>query len=210
MNKRSIWRVTAFVVVLLLAPSLAIAAEGHGEADAHGDAHGSPSIWAGDFGNVIWTLVIFLTVVYILGRYAWGPLLNALKNREDFIRESIEEARKEREEAQRLLQEYTEQLNKAREEASAICDEGRRDAEELRRKIESQARTEADNMIKRARREIEVAHQDAIKNIYDMTADLATQVAARILAEEIDADKHRDLVASSLEEIRSKGEASSN
>jgi F-type H+-transporting ATPase subunit b len=155
-------------------------------------------------------LVIFLTVVLVLGKFAWKPLLAALKAREDFIRESLENAKKEREESATLLAKYTEQINKAREEATAITQEGRRDAEEVRRRISAEARAEADAMLKRSKREIEIAHQDAISEIYNTVADLSTRIAERVLRREIDTEKHRDLVARALEEVKQQGKASSN
>jgi len=199
------WGLMMGLAVLAVAPPLAWASGAH-----DGGKHPEPSIWAGDFGNVVWTWVIFLTVVFVLRKFAWKPLLGALQKREEFIRESLENARKEREEAKKLLEQYTEQINKAREEASAICDEGRRDAEEVRRRVESEARAEADRIVKRAKREIEIAHQDAIKEIYNEVADLATRVAGRVLEREVSADDHRQLVSSAVEEYRQKGQASSN
>jgi F-type H+-transporting ATPase subunit b len=190
------------MIGILVAATSALAQE-HGEA-------AQPSIFEGGLHNAIWTLVIFLTVVLVLGKFAWKPLLAALKAREDFIRESLENAKKEREESATLLAKYTEQINKAREEATAITQEGRRDAEEVRRRISAEARAEADAMLKRSKREIEIAHQDAISEIYNTVADLSTQIAERVLRREIDTEKHRDLVARALEEVKQQGKAFSN
>jgi F-type H+-transporting ATPase subunit b len=190
------------MIGILVAATSALAQE-HGEA-------AQPSIFEGGLHNAIWTLVIFLTVVLVLGKFAWKPLLAALKAREDFIRESLENAKKEREESATLLAKYTEQINKAREEATAITQEGRRDAEEVRRRISAEARAEADAMLKRSKREIEIAHQDAISEIYNTVADLSTRIAERVLRREIDTEKHRDLVARALEEVKQQGKASSN
>ena len=109
-----------------------------------------------------------------------------------------------------MLKKYTEQINKAREEATAITQEGRRDAEEVRKRISAEARTEADAMIKRAKREIAIAHQDAISEIYNTLADLSTQIAERVLRREIDTEEHRAIVARALEEVKQQGKASSN
>ena len=200
-GRGSLWRLAVVVAVLVLAPSLVWASEHGGE---------EPSIFQGGIHNVIWTLIIFLTVVTVLGKFAWGPVLGALQNRETFIRESIENARKEREEAAKLLEQYTEQINRAREEATAICDEGRRDGEVVRKQLEADARAEAEAMVERAKREIGLAHQDAVRAIYDDTAELATRVAAQILNREVNVEDHRQLVASSLEEMRRQAEETSN
>src|SRR5215213_1566620 len=85
--------------------------------------------FAGDIGNALWTLVIFGLVVVVLGKFAWGPLLRGLQAREEFIRESLEKARIERETAEIRLREYEERLATARAEATAIVEEGRRDAD---------------------------------------------------------------------------------
>jgi hypothetical protein len=58
-------------------------------------------VFAGDVGNALWTLVIFGSVVFVLGKFAWKPILNGLQAREAFIRESLEEARRDRAEAER-------------------------------------------------------------------------------------------------------------
>src|SRR5262245_27567766 len=102
--------------------------------------HESPSLFAGDLGNSFWTLLIFVLVLVVLGKYAWGPILNALQSREQFIREALEKAKREREEAEARLREYEERLAGARGEASAIVDEGRRDAEAVKRRVEEEAK----------------------------------------------------------------------
>lgn len=202
-RRRSMWHLTAVVAILAICPSLALASGG-------GGAHAEPSIWEGGWHNVIWTLAIFVLIVIILGKFAWNPILGVLQQREDFIRDSIENAKKEREESQKLLEQYTQQINRAREEASAITDEGRRDGEEVRRRIESEARSEADAIVKRAKREIQIAHQDAVNDIYDQTAELASRMAGRVLEREVSAADHEQLVSSALEEFKQKGDASSN
>ena len=161
-----------------------------------------PSIFAGGLGNLILTLVIFGTVVFILGTKAWPVLLKALDERERRIRESLEAAKREREESERLLKEYEQQLQQARTEATAIVDEGRRDAEVVRKRVQDEARAEADKMLERARSEITLAKDGAIKELYDQTAELSIDVAGRIIRKEMNADDHRHLVTESLERMR--------
>jgi F-type H+-transporting ATPase subunit b len=182
------------VVVLswALGPRVAWAAEG---------PEHTPSLFSGDYGNIIWTLIIFGVVLVVLGKYVWPPILRALQRREAFIHDSLQQARQDREEAELRLKQYTEQLAKAREEASAIVDEGRRDAEVVKRKIESAARREGDAMIERARREITTARDTAVKDLYQLTARLSTEVAARIIRQELDAKSHERLIEESIEEL---------
>ena len=171
--------------------SPALAASGGGEA----------SIFAGDLGNAIWTLVIFGLVLFVLGKYAWGPMLESLQQRENFIRESLEQAKNDREAAESRLKEYEEKLTSARAEATAIVEEGRRDADEARRRIESEAKAEADKAAARAKREIEIAKQTAVRELYATSASLATDLAGRVLGREVSAEDHERLIAESLDEL---------
>ncbi len=162
---------------------------------------GESSIFAGDLGNAIWTLVIFGLVLFVLGKYAWGPMLDALQQREKFIRESLEQAKADREAAESRLREYEEKLTAARAEATAIVEEGRRDAEETRRRIEEEARVESEKMVERAKREIGIAQQTAVRQLYATSAELATDLAGRVLGREVKAEDHERLIAESLDEL---------
>jgi len=179
----------------------AAAAEHPSVAAEHGEEQGSPSLFSGDLGNAFWTLLTFLLVVFVLGKYAWKPILGALQKREEFIHRSLAEAKRDRQEAEVRLREYSEQLHRARDEATAIVEEGRRDAEIVRRQIHEEARTEADAMIARARREIGLARDTAVKELYDRVADMATEVAGRIIRKQLSPAEHRRLAEESIEEL---------
>jgi F-type H+-transporting ATPase subunit b len=165
------------------------------------DEGGGANPFAGDVGNAVWTLVIFVLVLVVLGKFAWGPILGALQKREDFIRDSLEQAKRDRDEAAKQLAGYEKRLAESKAEASAIVDEGRRDAEVLKGKIEAKAKAEADVMVERAKREIGLATDTARKELYDLAAKLATDVASRVIGEELDAAKHERLIAESIEQI---------
>lgn len=166
------------------------------------EAGGEPSIFAGSIGNFVFTLIIFGAVIYILSKTAWRPILNVLHERERTIRDALESARKEREEATRLLAEYQAQLERARADASAIVEEGRRDADVVRRRLQEEARAEADALLERARREIGLATDTAVKELYDKTAELSVQIAVRVLGKELSREEHRRLVSESLEQMK--------
>lgn len=171
---------------------------------AAGGGEGGVSPFSGDVGNALWTVVIFVLVVVVLGKFAWRPILGALQKREEFILDSLSRAKREREEAEAQLRAYTEQLQAAGAKASAIVEEGRRDAEVLKRKIEEDAKAEAARLIERAKREIGIASDTAIKQIYDLSAVLATEVASKVIRKEVSAKEHAHLIAESLEELRQR------
>jgi len=180
----------ALAGLALAAPALAAEAE-----------HEAPSLFAGDLGNSFWTLLIFVVVLVVLGKFAWGPILTTLQTRENFIREALEKAKHEREEAEERLREYEARLAGARAEASAIVDEGRRDAEAVKRRIEEDAKHQADLMIERAKREIQIATDTATKSLFTLSAKLATEMAARVLGRELTAQDHERLIAEGIDGI---------
>ncbi len=165
-------------------------------------AEGQASLFAGGIGNAIVTLIIFAVVVYILGTKAWPPLLRALDEREHSIRGALEQARKEREEAEALLAEYRQQVAKAREEATAIVDEGRRDGDAVRARLQEEARREAAEMLERAKREIQLATDAAKAEIFDQTSELAVQAAGAIIRKELSPDDHKQLVSEALARMK--------
>ncbi|HEY0515296.1 MAG TPA: F0F1 ATP synthase subunit B [Thermoanaerobaculia bacterium] len=188
--KRALFAMAALLMLLMTAlPALAAEAEGE------------PSLFAGDLGNSVWTILIFVLVLIILGKFAWGPILKTLQARESFIHEALAKAKRDRDEAEARLREYEERLAKSRAEATAIVDEGRRDAEVVKRKIEEAAKVEADKMIERARREIHLATVTATRDLYQLTAKLATDLAARVIGRELSAQDHERLIAEAIDGI---------
>jgi F-type H+-transporting ATPase subunit b len=162
---------------------------------------GGASPFAGDIGAALWTLIIFIVVVIVLGKFAWGPILNALQKREDFIRDALADAKRHQEEAEVKLKEYHDKLNAAQAEARSIVDEARRDAEVVKHRIEDEAKKEADAMVDRAKREIEIATDTAVRELYDLSGRLATDIASRVIRKELDAREHERLIADSIEEL---------
>lgn len=172
------------------------------DGDEHGGDHGpSYKLISIDGMAAVWTIVVFVVLLLVLRARAWGPIQQVLTDREKFIADSLEMARRERTEAEALLKKYTEQIDRARAEASAIVGEGRRDGEALKAKIEAAARAEANALIERAKREIGIATETAVKELYDKSAVVATQIAARLIRKEVDAKAHERLIRDSIEEL---------
>jgi len=181
-------------LLALAIPALVAAAEEGGE---------SPSLFAGDLGNSAWTLVIFGIVLFVLGKFAWGPILSTLQSRESFIREALQSAKNDREAAEARLKEYEQKLAASRAEATAIVEEGRRDAEVVKRRIEAVAKEEADKTIERAKREIHIATDTATKELYTLSAKLATQLAAQVIGRELSPQDHERLISQAIAGIDS-------
>jgi F-type H+-transporting ATPase subunit b len=188
MIKRALFALAALALAM---PTLALAAEAE-----HGEA---PSLFAGDLGNSFWTALIFVVVLVVLGKYAWGPILNTLQTRESFIHEALAKAKHDRDAAEERLREYEARLASARGEATAIVEEGRRDAEVVKRRIEADAKAEGDKMIERAKREIQIATDTATQDLYRLSARLATDLAARVIGRELTPQDHERLIAEAID-----------
>ena len=171
-------------------------------ASAWAAEEGEDNLCAGDIGNAVWTLVIFLAVILVLGKFAWGPMLSGLQRREQFIRDSLEQAKRDREQAEAQLEEYNKKLDTATADALKVVEEGRRDAEVVKERIEEKARSEADQMVDRAKREIDLAKQAAIKELYETSITLGSDIASRVLKREMNAQDHEDLIAESIDHLK--------
>jgi F-type H+-transporting ATPase subunit b len=192
---QKIERALAVLLTLALAAPAA-AQEGH-------EAAGANNPFAGDIGNALWTVVVFVLVLVVLGKFAWGPILKGLQARESYILESLEKAKRQHVEAETRLREYEEKLAQARTEATAIVDEGRRDAEVLKNRILQEARHEAEQERERTKREIRIATDTATKELYALSARLATDMAGRIIRKELTPQDHERLIAESIQELSS-------
>ena len=181
-------RTLALTATLALFAAPILASEGGGQ--------GGP--FEGNIGNALWTLVIFGLVILVLGKFAWKPILGGLQQREEFIRASLTQAKADREAAEAQLKQYSDKLVSARAEASAIVDEARRDAEEVKRKFQDETQADANRTIERARREIKIAQETAVKELYVLTARLTTEVAGKILEREIQPADHDRLIRDSI------------
>lgn len=165
---------------------------------------GAGGPFAGNFGNALWTFLIFVLLLFVLGKYAWGPILSALQGREQFIHDSLAEAKKSRDDAAALLAEYEAKLAAARQEVEAILDEGRRDAAAVRLREEERAKQEAEKVLTRARREIEIAKDTAVKDLYQQAARLSTGIAQRILERELKPEDHTRLIDEAIASLEGR------
>ena len=186
-------RVLAFVVTVLLATSPAFAAEA-----------GGLSPFAGNVGNAIWTLLIFTLVVVVLGKYAWGPVLGLLKEREEFIHTSLADAKRDREAAEARLNEYEVKLQAAHGEAAALVDTARRDAERLREDLRTKARAEADTIVKNAERQIQLETDRALQQIRNEAVDLSVLIASKIVGRNLSKEDNQRLIDETLRQVQTR------
>jgi len=206
--------IAGVVVALALALAAPLPAAGYGQehsasSSAHqGDAaqggghHASePGPWAwADLA--IWTVVVFLVLLFVLRRYAWGPMLTGLKQREDNIRMALDEAAKAREEAQALRAAHQKEMDRAQQEVKGIIDKAKRDAELAGNELIAKAKADMAAERERLHREIQTETDQALQSLWTRAADLATQVSAKAIRRQLDGDTQRRLIDEALAELK--------
>ena len=163
---------------------------------------GSGALLTVEPGMAIWTLVIFVILLAILSKWVWPSILGALNDREAKIRDDFQEAERARNDAQKTLDEYKAQLAEARREAQQIVEKSRDDARRLAEQLKEQTQQDLAQMRRRMEVDIDAAKQQAISEMYEQTATIATRVASKILNREITLDDQRGLVDESLREFQ--------
>ena len=160
---------------------------------------GGNALFSVDLGLSLWTVVIFGGLLFILWKWAWGPILGAVNAREEAIRRDLEQAASEREEAERLMAEHKKELAEAHRKAQEILTDARQHGDELRREMEEKAREEGQRIMDGARREIEREKERALDDIRKESVELAMAAASKLLKERVDEEKDRELVVDYLD-----------
>ena len=153
-------------------------------------------------GLIIWTLLTFVVLLVILRLVAWKPLLGMLEERERTIRDSLEQARKAKEEADQLMSQHREMLTRARQEMAAIIEKAQRDAEQRRADILARAQKDAEEKARQFAADLERQKRQAVREIREQTVDLVIAASSRLIQSSLDEEKHRALVKRTLEDMK--------
>jgi F-type H+-transporting ATPase subunit b len=202
------WLVVAILAVVLWArPVSAEAPAGDKHGAATEDAHGGKIDVADKFGLKrydlgIYTLIVFGLLVFILGRFAWGPMMRGLDKREATLRKSHDDAEAARDEARKALAEIQARLAKTTDDVRAMLDEARRDAQVVKDQMKADAGAEAQAERDRMRREIETARDQALKEIYEQSVMLAALVSTKAIKRELTPSDHARLLDEALADLR--------
>ncbi len=167
----------------------------HGDA-GHAAATPNPLRWKTDLA--LWTLVVFLVLFTVLYKFAWGPIATGLDKREHRIAEHVAAAEKAHRDAQDMLAQYDRKLTSVQDEVRAILDEARRDAEHTGQQIRAQAQSEGEAFKARAEREIDTATQQALRSLAEQAANLAVDLAGKIVKTRLTAADHAGLIADAV------------
>ena len=171
----------------------------HGAAAAEGAA--KPGLLTPTGGLMFWTLVIFLILSFVLSKFAFKPITEAVEAREKALEDAIAGAKADREAAAKLLAEHQAQLDAARGEAQKMIAEGRTVGEKIRAEMVEETRAQQQEMLERARREIESEKVRAIADLRREAVDLAIAGASKVIEKNLDDASNRQIVESFLSSI---------
>ena len=160
-----------------------------------------------ELNQLIYSILAFLILVAVLGRFAYPPILAMLKKREETIRDTINETERVRVEAQTLLEDYKVQLAEARKEAQEIIEQGKKIGDSAKAEITAKAGEEAHQMIERAKDEIEREKERALSDLQAKVADLTILATSKVIQKSLDDKDQRKLVTDAIAEVSRIGKA---
>jgi F-type H+-transporting ATPase subunit b len=148
-----------------------------------------------------WTVVIFLVLLAILRKFAFPPILGYAAAREQRIRETLEDAQRQREEAQRMLEQQRAELAEARHQAQQVIAEGKVAADRVKADLIETARAEQQLLVERARKDIAMEGEKVLESLRREAVDLAIAAAAQLIGKRLDGAEDRRLVTEYLEQV---------
>lgn len=151
-------------------------------------------------GDIIFQLLVFLVLLALLKKYAWGPLMGIMKQREEHIANEITAAENSRLEAKKLLEEQRSLLKEARTDAQVLIEGARKQGDVQRDEIVAIARTEAERIKESAKLEIEREKEKAVAAIREQVASLSVLIASKVIEKELTAEDQDKLISQYIQE----------
>jgi F-type H+-transporting ATPase subunit b len=162
---------------------------------------GGADIMSVDRTLFVATLVAFGVFAWILAKFAWGPLLKIVDEREKTIRDQVDSAEKAAADAKSMLAQHQELLKGAGRERDEILAHATRDSEALRAELHSKARADAEQVVARAREQMLREKDQAIAELRAQVADIAVEAASRIVKSSLSEEAQRKLVDDYIKEL---------
>ena len=155
-----------------------------------------------DLGLMVWTLITFACLLVVLSRFAFKPLNKLLRQREEHIRQSVEQAEAARQEARKTLELNEQQLESARDEARRIVNEGHKIVSRMKRESQEQARREAGTLVAQARASINREAQKSLEDLKSSVVTLSVRIARQVIRENLDEERHKQLTDDFIERLK--------
>lgn len=192
--------VGTLLMFLLAAAPVAAEEAGHGAEAAH-EAKSPITAEKREVDLAAWTLVTFVIFVLVLGKFAWGPLVEGLDRRETNLLQHLADAESARAQAERMLASHSEKLDKVQEEIRELLAEARRDAEHTKSDIVATAQKEAEASRQRAVQEIERARDQALDELFAHMGRCVSQATEEVIGRSLSGPDHERLIQEALTKV---------
>ncbi|MGN7175479.1 ATP synthase F0 subunit B [Paenibacillus sp. FSL R5-0490] len=155
-------------------------------------------------GDILYQLVMFIILLALLKKFAWGPLMGIMQQREEHIASEIQAAEESRTEAKKLLEEQRSLLKEARTEAQGLIENAKKQGDVQREEIVAAARTESERIKESAKLEIEQQKEQAVAAIREQVASLSVLIASKVIEKELSAADQEKLINEYIQEAGEK------
>ncbi|AOL25632.1 ATP synthase subunit b [Bacillus subtilis] len=152
-------------------------------------------------GDILFQLLAMLILLALLKKYALGPLLNIMKQREDHIAGEITSAEGKNKEAQQLIEEQRVLLKEARQESQTLIENAKKLGEKQKEEIIQAARAESERLKEAARTEIVKEKEQAVSALREQVASLSVMIASKVIEKELDEQAQEKLIQDYLKEV---------
>jgi F-type H+-transporting ATPase subunit b len=151
-----------------------------------------------DFGLLFWQVLTFLTVLLVLSKFAWKPIISGLKEREESIETALSEAKKAREEMASLTADNQKLILEARKERDKMLDEAQKMSATLIHEAKEKANQESNRMIEAARAEIQISKEAAIAELKNYLASTSLNIAEKVIKRNLSTDASQQQLVAEL------------
>lgn len=162
---------------------------------------GAASLGGLRVGDMLVQLVVFLILLALLKKFAWGPLMNMMEKRENYVASEIEEAEKSRSEAEEASKEATAELNKVRQEAQQIIEDAKKAGVKQEQDMIQAANKEAERIKQQAQADIQNEKEQAVKALQAQVSSLSVLIASKVIEKEISAEDQEKLIDEYIKEV---------
>jgi F-type H+-transporting ATPase subunit b len=188
-------RIPLLAVATLVLHAAALPAQEH-------EGGGGAGLLNPNTGLMAWTLIIFVVLFLLLRKYAFPAIVAAVEARERALEDAIASAKRDREEAARLLEEHRRQIDAGRADAQRLIAEGAKAGEKIRVEMIEEARRQQQEILERARQEIGAERDRAIAELRREAVDLAIAGASKVIERNLDDDTNRKIVEEFLSDLQ--------
>ncbi|WP_096203052.1 F0F1 ATP synthase subunit B [Bacillus sp. FJAT-45350] len=154
-----------------------------------------------NWGDALYQLLTFFILLALLKKFAWGPIVGVMKQREEYIANEIDTAEKNRKDAEKYLEEQRQEIQRAREEAQSIVDNAKKLSDSQANEIVTSAKNEAERIKESAVAEIQREKDQAVTALREQVASLSVLIATKVIEKELDQKEQEKLIQEYLKEV---------